>query len=70
MGPHQTRKFGASYSIQLKHKKADIIKVMGSKSFTILKKNYVTEVSPLTVSCALPGGSYFHIPQHTLSDSD
>ena len=70
MGPHQTRKFGASYSIQLKHKKADIIKVMGSKSFTILKKNYVTEVPPLTVSCALPGGSYIYIPQHSLSDSD
>ena len=70
IGPHQTRKFGASYSIQLNHKKADIVKVMGSSSFTILKKNYVTEVPPLTVSCALPGGSFFHIPQHTLSDSD
>ena len=70
IGPHQTRKFGASYSIQLNQKKADIVKVMGSSSFTILKKNYVTEVPPLTVSCALPGGSFFHIPQHTLSDSD
>jgi len=70
IGPHQTRKYSASYSIQLNQKKADIVKVMGSSSFTILKKNYVTEVPPLTVSCALPGGSFFHIPQHTLSDSD
>merc|ERR1712055_464239 len=36
IGPYQTRKFGPLYSIHLKHKKGDIVKVMGSSSFTIL----------------------------------
>ena len=70
IGPHQTRKYSGSYSVKLNHKEADIVKVMGSSSFTILKKNYVAEVPPLTVPCALPGGSHIPIPQHTLSDSD
>merc|ERR1739842_135324 len=70
IGPRQTRKYSASYSIQLNQKKADIVKVMGSSSFTILKKNYVAEVPPLTVPCALPGGCFCQIPQNTISDSD
>ena len=70
IGPHQTRKYSGAYSVQLNQKKENIVKVMGFSSFTILKKNYVAEVPPLTVPCALPGGSHFPRPQHTISDSD
>ena len=70
MGPHQTRKYSGAYSVKLNQKIPDIVKVMGFSSFTILKKNYVAEVPPLTVPCALPGGSHFPMPQHTISDSD
>ena len=70
IGPHQTRKFSAAYSVQLGQKKATIIKVMGFSSYTILKKNYVAKVSPLTVPCALPGGSHFPRPDHIMSESD
>ena len=70
IGPHQTRKFSAAYSVQLGQKKANIIKVMGFSSGTILKKNYVAKVPPLTVPCALPGGPHLPRPVHVLSESD
>ena len=70
IGPHQMRKFSAAYSVQLGQSKATIIKVMGFSSDTILKKNYVAKVPPLTVPCSLPGGSHFPRPDHLLSDSD
>merc|ERR1739842_115599 len=70
IGPHQTRKFSGAYSVQLDQKKETIVKVMGFSSFTILKKNYVSKVSPLTVPCALPGGSHFPRPEHIMSESD
>ena len=70
IGPHQMRKFSAAYSVQLGQKKVTIIKVMGFSSDTILKKNYVAKVPPLTVPCALPGGSHFPRPDHVMSESD
>ena len=70
IGPHQTRKYSGAYSVQLDQKKETIVKVMGFSSYTILKKNYVAKVPPLTVPCALPGGPHFPRPEHLMSESD
>ena len=58
-GPHHLRKFAASYS------KANwestyqqvLFKRMGSKSMSVLARDYINLVDPLTVSCVVPMGS-------------
>ena len=71
MGPHQMRKFAASYSLHLGHDTEVVRKKMGFSSLSILKKNYLgPSVPPLLMPCVLPGGS--HIPPRVddLSESD
>ena len=71
VGPHQMRKFAASYSLHLGHDTEVVRKKMGFSSLSILKKNYLgPSVPPLLMPCVLPGGS--HIPPRVddLSESD
>ena len=58
-GPHHLRKFAASYSKAhwARSYESILFKRMGSKSMTILRKNYISGVPPLTVSCVVPLGS-------------
>ena len=58
MGPHGFRKLAASYSILAGHEEKTIRENMGFSSLTILHKNYVFQVEPLSVSCVVPGGTY------------
>lgn len=71
VGPHQMRKFAASYSLHLGHPPESVWKKMGFSSLSILKKNYLAQsVPPLLMPCVLPGGT--HIPPRVedLSESD
>ena len=71
VGPHQMRKFAASYSLHLGQNPEGVRKTMGFSSLTILRKNYLAHtVTPLLMPCVLPGGS--HIPPRVddLSESD
>ena len=67
---HQTRKFAASYSIQVGHDEQVVRSRMGFSEVKILRKNYVAPVPPLQVACVLPGGSFLPVRTHELSDSD
>ena len=58
VGPHQMRKFAASYSLHLGQNPEGVRKTMGFSSLTILRKNYLAHtVTPLLMPCVLPGGS-------------
>ena len=70
IGPHNTRKFAGSYAIQMGQKRKTVIKVMGFASYTVLKKNYVAKVPPLSIPCSLPGGPLFPRAEPNVSDSD
>ena len=70
IGPHNTRKFGGSYSLEMGTEIKTIIKVMGFSSPSILKKNYSGSVPPLTIPCSLPGGIYVPKPESHTSDSN
>ena len=69
IGPHQFRKFGASFSVLLNHERGKVLDVMGfTPSSHIFNKNYVGQVSPLKTPCVLPGGS--SSPSSDLPSSD
>ena len=70
IGPHQMRKLGASLSHNAGHDEGLVMRVMGFSSVQILRKNYVSKVPSLNVSCVLPGGPYFPPGVSTLSDTD
>ena len=70
IGPHQMRKFGASYSSFVGQREDTVVRVMGFSSKSIFRKNYVAWVPPLTVPCVLPGGPFLARKDHSLSDSD
>ena len=70
IGPHQVRKLAASHSRRAGREERDIQRLMGFSSVTILRKNYVSDVSPLNIACVIPGGPYFPPRDHVLSDSD
>ena len=70
IGPHQMRKFAASYSSMVGQDEEEVVRVMGFSSNRILRKNYVAQVPPLLVPCVLPGGPFLARKDHTLSDSD
>ena len=53
----------------IKPRERKYCQAMGFSSYNSKKENYVAEVPP-TVPCALPGGSPFPMPQHTISDLD
>ena len=58
IGPHQCRKFAASYSVLLGQDLDRVLEVMGFSSPKIFHKNYVGPVPPLGIPCAFPGGPY------------
>ena len=68
IGPHQCRKFAASFSVLLGHDMGRVLDVMGFSSPKVFHKNYVGPVSPLGVSCVLPGGPYSPIPNPSSDD--
>lgn len=70
IGPHQMRKFSASYASLVGQAELNVRKVMGFSSLKIFRKNYVAWVPPLLVSCVLPGGPFLARNIHDLSDSD
>ena len=63
VGPHDMRKFAASYSALLLEANPALerrfIDRMGCASMTILKRHYIKEVPPLEFKCVLPLGTYF-----------
>ena len=70
VGPHQMRKFAASYSSMVGQDEETVVRVMGFSSNRILRKNYVAPVPPLKVPCVLPGGPFLARRDHDLSDSE
>ena len=58
IGPHQCRKFAASFSVLLGQDMDRIIDAMGFSSTRVFFKNYVGQVPPLGISCVFPGGPY------------
>ena len=70
IGPHQMRKLSASHARKIGQNEDTVRKVMGFSSVKILRKNYVSDVSPLNIACVLPGGPYFPPGGDDLSDSD
>ena len=66
VGPHQMRKFAASYShIMLLENPAlerRLLDRMGFASMVILKKNYVDNVPDLNTRCVLPVGTFIPSP--------
>ena len=61
VGPHQSRKWAASYGSKLCNNESDEIKMrvkMGFSSLNILRKVYIHDVPPLTIACVFPGGTY------------
>ena len=58
IGPHQCRKFAASYSVLLGQDLDRVLDVMGFSSPKIFHKNYVGPVPPLGLPCTFPGGPY------------
>ena len=70
VGPHQMRKFAASYSSMVGQDEETVVRVMGFSSNRILRKNYVAPVPPLRVPCVLPGGPFLARRDHDLSDSE
>ena len=70
IGPHQVRKLAASHSRRAGRDEQAVRRLMGFSSVSILRKNYVSEVTPLNVACVLPGGPFFPPRDYDLSDSD
>ena len=70
IGPHQMRKFSASYASLVGQAELCVQKVMGFSSLKIFRKNYVAWVPPLLVTCVLPGGTFLAGNGHVTSDSD
>ena len=64
IGPHQMRKFAASYANKVGQVEDRIRINMGFSSLKILRKNYVAKVPDLKIHCVLPGGTF--IPERTL----
>ena len=66
VGPHQMRKFAASYShVMLLENPAlerRLLDRMGFASMVILKKNYVDNVPDLYTRCVLPVGTFIPSP--------
>ena len=62
VGPHQVRKLAASYSAVLMGHSKDLERTlmdrMGCSSMMVLKKNYISTVPHLNVSCVLPVGTF------------
>ena len=58
IGPHQARKFAASYASQVGQDEDLVRKVMGFSDLDILRKNYVAPVPFLKMHCVLPGGTF------------
>ena len=58
IGPHQCRKFAASYSVLLGQDLDRVLDIMGFSSPKIFHKNYVGPVPPLGIPCVFPGGPY------------
>ena len=59
VGPHHLRKFAASYckaNWESSYKQV-LYKRMGSKSMSVLARDYISNVDPLTVSCVVPMGT-------------
>ena len=61
VGPHDMRKFAASYSALLLEANPALerrfIDRMGCASMTVLKRHYIKEVPPLEFKCVLPLGT-------------
>ena len=70
IGPHQMRKFAASYASLVGQDEEYVWRVMGFSSLKIFRKNYVSPVPPLVVPCVLPGGPYLARRDHSMSDSE
>ena len=58
IGPHDVRKFAASYASQVGQDEELVRKVMGFSSVKIMRKNYIASVPHLKMHCVLPGGSF------------
>ena len=58
IGPHQMRKLGASHSRNVGHNEELLKNVMGFSSVSILRKNYIPRLPPLTIAGVLPGSPY------------
>ena len=67
---HQTRKFAASYSIQVGHDEQVVKSRMGFSEVRILRKNYIALVPQLRVACVLLGGPFIPDRTHEMSDSE
>ena len=67
---HQTRKFAASYSIQVGQDEQVVKARMGFSEVRILRKNYIAPVPQLRVACVLPGGPFIPDRTHEMSESD
>ena len=66
IGPHQGRKYAASYGFMCCNSIEDekiLMQDMGCSSLVVLRKVYINPVPPLTHPCVVPGGIY--IPGHT-----
>ena len=70
IGPHQMRKFSASYAALVGQPETLVCKVMGFSSKKIFRKNYVAWVPPLLVSCVLPGGTFLAVNCNDDSDDN
>ena len=61
VGPHQMRKLSVSYCwdyfISNADHKTKLAKLVGSYSFSVLKKVYVRDVPRMSVSCVVPLGT-------------
>ena len=63
IGPHQMRKFAASYSRTYLHSTDEgLFKKMGCKSMSVLKKCYISNVPPVRFSCVVPLGTLLANP--------
>ena len=62
IGPHQVRKFAASYSAFMLTAdpglERTLIDRMGCASMTVLRKNYIAEVPGLSLKCVIPVGTF------------
>ena len=58
IGPHDVRKFAASYASQVGQDEELVRKVRGFSSVKIMRKNYIASVPHLKMHCVLPGGSF------------
>ena len=70
VGIHQIRKLASSHAIRAGQKERIIKEKMGFSEVKILRKNYITQVPSLKVTCVLPGGTFIPNRAHVLSESD